>query len=669
MSTLNAWLAREAERERRRVSLEDVMVFGHFSRYLWYRLRFFALSKGLQTFLHVLELLLFFLFASQQVFITAVFVRLATAITSSAWWGGLEVFREGVRTRLKDGRFATIGPWVRRWVLYAALLATIVGAGTTLYLWINIRYSGFDVADAFTITCLLGLAINLVVRTFHNGAYAIRRVYRPVWSMLLPEVLQTATLFGLWPVMSIWSVPVSLFARNMTSAALTAWFTWNVYRDLEIAVFRNFGKSSGRSKRHGFVGITRFAAAALASASARVGHFWALSLFYFGTDDPDQWLDLFVYFVLAASLIEANVSWSKLFYFDFVKLEDNLFRRYREHLQRLVLRWSWGIGLLIWVPTVFATPWLLTNEFKSIVIITGLFFVTRARLAAGQVIAFCERQYLRILLVTLGMGLVAWLGRYLEFAPNVYLIWILATMMAGALFLNARALPKQPAGRALPLAAMVALSPGFGVSGRWIMSRIEPGRLAGGPPRLIQRFARQFGPIGCDGFRYLLWWEDQHDIAGKKRSPLEGCAAKRWETEIGPNGVQSLLTWRERWPTGRLPRPRNRQEVVNAFQARCPGNVCVRAGETAPAWLRRNLKWGERRAVLSEAEAHVTGRLPRRRLPVDVSALLEGEEIAVIFLIEGTVSPEVRRKWRRWLRRVALASTIDELEFPGRDGV
>ena len=661
MSPLARWLARERRRELRRVSLEDVLVFGRFSLYLWHRLRFFCLSRFVQAALHATELALFFFFASQQAFVAASVARLGTAVAGSAWWGGLEVLRTGVRERLRDGRFPLIAPWIRRWLLAAALLASVVAAAALAYALLALGRSRFGVGEAFVAARLLDLALQLVVQTFHGGAYALRRVYRPVWSILAPEVLRVALVLGLWPQLALWSVPLAHLAYRLAGSALTAWFSHLVYRDLDLPVLGRGGAARHRELAPGPAALRHFAAAAAAQASARVGHLWALSLFFFGAGEPDRWLELVVYFVLAAPLVDASLSWANLFYFDLKKLEDGLFRRYRRTLQRHVLRWSGIVGLLLWLPTLGATPWFLgAGSIGPVALATLLFFVARARLAARQLTAYCDRRYGLLLAVSLAVGAVAWSGRLLPL--DAHLAGVVAGMVLGDLVLRPRSLSRPPSGRVVPLGSAVSLAPRLGGPGRWVLARLDPGRLLTGLPRLGHRLARQVGTVGGAGRRWLLWWRAEG--ADRRREPVElvGCEAQRWETEPARSAVAGLAPWRQRWPCGDLPLPHTEAEVVADFQERFPDGVWARAGEAAPERLRRALSWGERRAVLGAAEAHLLAEPARRLLRVDVSALLAGGEIAVLLFVDRRAPASSRKRWRRWVRQVGLANALAGLE-------
>lgn len=660
MSALDRWLARERRRELRRVSLEDVLVFGRFSLYLWHRLRFFCLSRFVQAVLHATELALFFFFASEQAFVAASVARLGTAVVGSAWWGGLEVLRTGARDRLRDGRFPLIVPWVRRWLLMATLLASAVAAVAVAYALVALGHSHFGVGEAFVAARLVDLALKLVVQTFHSGAYAVRRVYRPVWSILAPELLRAALLLGLWPALGLWSVPLALLAYRLAGSALTVWFTDRVYRDLDLPVLGH-GGAPYRERFPGPAELRHFAAAAAAQASARVGHLWALSLFFFGSGDPERWLELAAYFVLAAPLVDASLSWANLFYFDLKKLEGGLFRRYRGALERHLMRWSGIVGLLLWLPTLGATPWFLGGgSIGPVALATLVFFIVRARLAASQLAAFCDRRYGLLLAVSLGVGAAAWCGRFLPM--NAHLLGVVVGMALGSLVLRPRSLPRSPSGGVVPLGSAVALAPRLSGPGRWVLVHLSPGRLVTGLPRLASRLARRMGTLGVAGQRWLLWWRPEGAARRRKPRELIGCEARRWETETARSAVASLAAWRRRWPTGALPPSRTDAEVVATFQARFPNGVWVRAGEGAPDRLRRTLSWGERRAALGAAEAHLLAT-PARRLPrVDVSALLDRGEIAIVFFVDRQAPAFARKRWRRWVRQVSLANALDGLE-------
>ena len=218
---------------------------------------------------------------------------------------------------------------------------------------------------------------------------------------------------------------------------------------------------------------------------------------------------------------------------------------------------------------------------------------------------------------------------------------------------------------------MVALAPRLRGSGRWVFSHLQTGRLAQGVPQLAHRLARKKGPVGCLGYQWLLWWsaEDAHKRVVNDNA-LEGFESRRLETETDTSACRRLSMWRERWPIGRLPHAHSQQQILDAFRECFPCGVYVPAGNFAPDCLRNKLTWGERRAVLREAEAHVIGRIPHRLLSVDVSVFIEGTEIAGLFFVDRQIRRETRRRWRRWLRQVALANSLDALkrleQYPAR---
>src|SRR5262249_26874249 len=161
----------------------------------------------LQELLHVGELYLLFLFASQPVFIAAAAATTAVRVVGGAWWGGLEVLRAGGRQRSRDGRYAAIAPWIRRWVISSTALGCAVCAVGAGFALLKLSAAGLGVAGAYLTARVIGVGVELPTRTFHSGAYALRRVYRPTRALLAPSLLRGLVLAGLWPAVGVWGIP------------------------------------------------------------------------------------------------------------------------------------------------------------------------------------------------------------------------------------------------------------------------------------------------------------------------------------------------------------------------------------------------------------------------------------------------------------------------------
>lgn len=655
---LQRWLRSESRRELGRVTLEDVLVFGRFHRYLWQRSTRFALTRTIQTLLHVGELYLLFLFAPQNVFLAAALVTIGTEVAGSAWWGGLELLRSGVRRRSRDGRYAAIGPLIRCWLVAATALACTLGSGAIGFAMLESRDTGFGVGEAYVTVRLIGFGLELAVRTFHSGAYALRRIYQPTWALLAPSMARGMLLLGMWPMVALWSIPIASFCSALARALLTVWFTRRTYIDLRIWPLAPGTRHRPKRPVLWVREAGRFAAAAAANASANVGYLWALALLSFATSDPDLWLALFVYLVLAAPLLEACVAWARLFYPDLVKLEDDLLLPFRAVLQRQLTRWSSIVGTFVWLPTTLIIPLLADGRVGAVAALTWVFFIARARLAAVQVIAFCERRYATLLLISSGLGFAVGIAYLLPL--DFQLACLIAALLVCSILFRPDPSPLPASRGMLPVAAVISHATRIRGEGRWILSKFRPGRLLHGPQVLLHRLARRVGALGIDRDRLLLWWRPTSLRSPSDSVLTEGFEQRRWQSAIGPP-LEGLRTLQDCWPPGQLPMACALEGVVGEFKSRFPHGYCVRAGEVAVQDLRRMFTWRERQGALGEAILHAFGRPPRMLLPLDVSALVDEEHIAALFFLKRDTAASARRQWRRWLRHIAVANALAAL--------
>src|SRR5207244_8670437 len=132
----------------------------------------------------------------------------ATAFVSSFWWGALEALRGQVRDLHRSGKPHRIERAIGGWLTFALLLsAAALACAIGWSVW-RASDGTFDVTDAFVASLLLRLALDLPVRCYHSGVYALRRVYKPLLATLAPEFLGLATILALWPLIGLWSVVV-----------------------------------------------------------------------------------------------------------------------------------------------------------------------------------------------------------------------------------------------------------------------------------------------------------------------------------------------------------------------------------------------------------------------------------------------------------------------------
>ncbi|MBM3312118.1 MAG: hypothetical protein FJY80_11485, partial [Candidatus Aminicenantes bacterium] len=390
MKDIEAWFRKEAERGARTPLLEDALIGGRFFPYAVYRLRYFALRTLLAAFLHALKIYFAFRFFSAGSFVAVLVVQAAASLAAGFWWGSLEVLRARVRedfsARRRRGLDELIGSWISLSLRAGAAILAVAFA------FLSVRFfspgGGISAADVFLAVILFRSALDLPSRAYHSGVYALRRVYRPGLTIVLAELLSFAALLASWPLLNVWSLPLASAVSSVAAVALVVFYTRRAYRRLGLRPGRRL-RAFRRGRPRG-LGSREWFSAGAAYAVLRLDGLLPLALVgLFGRrTGPAAAL------VLAAGpLIRAGFEWVQLFYFDLVRLNRPVLRRWRERFERQVGFLALPAAVFFWLPASAAawayfgpSPW----TFEAAIL---LFFIGRGVLAAAQMRAFARGDY------------------------------------------------------------------------------------------------------------------------------------------------------------------------------------------------------------------------------------------------------------------------------------
>ena len=248
MKDLAAWFSRQAARARRVVYLEDALLGGRFAGYAWHRLRFFLARYILSLVLHTVQVILLYKFFPLRQFQSLLLVQAAAALVSGFWWGSLEAMRARVRTLQRERQSHHLPQEIACWLNLSLRLAAVVVLGLALRFLAPMALGrkgwSFGPADLYLAAILLRLALDLVARTYHSGVYALRRVFRPLPSILATELLGFGAVLAFWPWLRVWSLPLAFLVSTLAGQALLYRFTSRAYSQLGLPVW-----PSGREKK------------------------------------------------------------------------------------------------------------------------------------------------------------------------------------------------------------------------------------------------------------------------------------------------------------------------------------------------------------------------------------------------------------------------------------
>lgn len=376
---------------------------GGYWGYTWYRLRLFCASKGIGIILHFLELFLFFNQLQQTVFIKLALLRLIIGLCEAAWWGFLEGLRDGVRGDLEFFRQTRcqlrIASWFS-WSVVAGAISLLVAF--SILGWGLISGAGGELLFSilYIFAYLFRFAGSVISRTVHGAVYGYSRVYRPLWSIVIADIIWLAALISLWPLIGLYAIVVGTILSSAATAFLSIYFALPLYKRLNFSP-PAFNRRSLFNKLGPRLTDCR---SAIASLAMRVGSM--LLLGFFNSDNSGIFSLLWmVYFIVNIPLLDIAASWCNLFYFDFKKYNHPAFAAVYPRLGKFVNWVSYELGLLVWVISYLIGGIFLGDDMFDLLLGSAIYFILRSRLGAVQIRAFCENRYWQLVVSTLFLAL------------------------------------------------------------------------------------------------------------------------------------------------------------------------------------------------------------------------------------------------------------------------
>jgi hypothetical protein len=675
MTGLDRWMRRQAEREGRAVYLEEVLLSGRFSTYAFYRLRFFLLRYVAESVLHGAKFAILFIAFEGWLFAAVVLAGAGAGLISSFWWGALEVMRARVRHLARSGRQRRIPEEIGSFFWLAGFLAaaSLLGAAAWIAFSLLWQEQTLRVFHLYVGAVALRLALDLCTLTFHSGAYAIRRIYRPLPALLAVEGVGLMAMVGAWPLVGSWSIPVATAVSAVVSAALTIHYTARLYRFLLWLPLRLSLRSSlGRIRR---IAWGEFLSAGASYAVMRLDAFLVLALFTAGADG-DRPGDLFVLFYVLSPTVRAGFDWAQLFYFDLKRLEtarfENLRVRYERFLERLALGLGLGFGAVAWGIGFLVLFWNVGLAGPLLV----PFFLSRSALAFAQIRAFSTRRYL--LLLSSGGVLLAGLFAIGALVEQGWVKLLALTAVTTIVLLSIRKTRDRRSGDEAPAQVLAPLD--------WVRAlthergplRIREGRLSARPARTADptrppsenetlwalnraasRIGRRIGRGGAVtalGPDRIAWFERG---AGEGRVGTEWLFAMgggMWKSVEAPTPAELLRGWTSGEASS------GEEALLQSFQALCPGGRIFAPDGPLPRWL-DDFSSRDRRSVLADAEYFADRLRPRtNRGPFEITALCAEGELKLVFLAPRRGSPRRRARFVSLVRAANLAAAIDRID-------
>ena len=422
MNDVDRWFERTARSTKRPLYLYAALLTDRLPAYFAYRLRYPFLISGVRFAVHVVE---FFVLLSSLGGVTAFTVMVLRAggmIVSGGWWGLLEVMRERLRRFARAGKVDAAEHEIGSWLLLGSSLgvAVIATAGVMLLVF---NVSGNDpLSRVYAFLIVVELAIDFPVRVLHAGIYATRRVYKPIWSMFIPVMVQLAILatgFYLYPGVAIIA---SIIASNAIGVWIAVHFCLEMYRLTGLRPKLDLHRLWRQLPR---IPLGLGFETTLAGLSLRLDAVIVLGLVgFYGTSTRtfdltaalSSWrnIDAFQFFYLILPLFRGTYESAGIFYFDLVRMRNTPELRELKLLFFRRLVWATPfIALYFWLLTVGLGLFVLHDVPFSFLLALLPMFVARSAIGVYQMRLFATGRFgthIATLLLLAGLLWLVWLN-------------------------------------------------------------------------------------------------------------------------------------------------------------------------------------------------------------------------------------------------------------------
>ena len=556
MNDARAWLE-VAARRRAAPSLDVALLTERGASYVRSRVTVIGLRALLRVAVHAAELIFLGGVFPLEFLLPLFTMRALPGLLGGVHWGALEALRARVRRELGRGDRAAAAAITEAYlVLASALSAGVLALVTALIATQDDPVEGaLGLYGLFAIASALALAIDLYTRTFHAGVFALGRVYRPGWSLLLPDLLELGLIVGAWEWIGPWGLHLAVLLGALLRGAIALLYGRRAYRARRLQLPRALHLRSLR--RLARADLFASGQHALATLPLQLDRLLLIALLH--APAAQGALPLALPYYALRPVAAFSSAWARGFYSDFVRLDASGTGVLRARFERLLARASWitgacsalgltaGAGMLFGAPGVLAGLWLVPLS------------LVRARFTLEQLRGFVYGAHGALALTgaALLLGLVC--AQQLALQDRALLALAVGALLA-ALW-PARRIASRARARQLQRAARLPLSAWLqAVSVQRMPVRIAVARVdarVAGPGAVVHVLAPWLegrGHVARLGRSWLLWWEPAAQASSRAElaRALGGALADVRTASAGDGASALAAMCRERLAPGEL---------------------------------------------------------------------------------------------------------------------
>lgn len=336
-----------------RTTLQDAVFGGGYTPYFHYRLRFFLIITLTSLAINGVEFFLIKQLLTKNLIYAIIFMRLFLSFAVGGWWGALELLREYVRGRDNFHDRKAINLAVGNWLCLAFVMAALVIAIPMNYL-IGQRVifgpTEQKVYDLYLLFFILTSFLDFGLDAYRSGAYALRRIYRPLTWLLAPSFITLLLLLLLWQLLGLIGLPIAFLLGAILDGATRIYFNHCTYKDLQLTPlqFPNLQQFWKFLKEFPlYNGLHCF----LAGLALNIENVLIMLFFRDLRVNPQ----LLIYLYILRQIYKAYSHWGVMFYFDLKKMYSGPYPPFYNQFLKNLLLISLKISLFFYLIAVLFT--------------------------------------------------------------------------------------------------------------------------------------------------------------------------------------------------------------------------------------------------------------------------------------------------------------------------
>lgn len=388
------WIKNSQKYLNARYSVFDSIWCGLKLRYLIFRTKYMLLRTFLLTVFHFFEVILLLGAYTHKIISCILIIKIISTIFISFWWGYTEVLRERIR---KLNKIHAIEEIIRQrsiWVFWGGILGlvfcvvlTVVGMLLSRHMLHynshTLKFYNFYLA---ILVCEFFIAFYL--KTIHESVYAVRRVFWPMWAILLPVIINIILMLVLFKLIGLNAILISNTAASVIGVFLSYKYIYNTLGQLNQS-YKIYPLDYLRGSFRQILSLEGFLAG-VSNIFIQSGYALLIVIcFVWFKNHPHT---LYVLLVL----LQTCYSLPHILYFDLKKFNNDWEYKLFVPTIAFALKFIIGLSILLWLVSL-GVSYYFHFDLKLVIFIFCI-FIFRGILSFHQIMSFVRHKYLQLII-------------------------------------------------------------------------------------------------------------------------------------------------------------------------------------------------------------------------------------------------------------------------------